>query len=230
MQIIKALGLFFITVFITGYLKAEDGHQLWLRSKPAKPVTIVCAKKSATLEIAKTELQQGWQGKAGAAITLALVKDKNISASGYRISENAVQATTDIGILYGVYDLLRRQQTGQAVNNEISNPSYGERILNHWDNPDGSIERGYAGNSIFWRKDNAFTVTAADKALWQEYARANASVGINGAVLNNVNASPLILTADYLARTKAIAAVLRPYGVKVYLSVKFSSRLWRLPC
>lgn len=223
MQTLKTFCIFFIAVLTTGYINAEDGHQLWLRSKTAKPVTILCVKKSASLDIAKKELQQGWQGKAGASITLAIIKDKNISASGYRISENAVQATTDIGILYGVYELLRRQQTGTAVKEEISNPSYGERILNHWDNPDGSIERGYAGNSIFWRKENSFTVTDADKALWQQYARANASVGINGAVLNNVNASPLILTADYLTRTKAIAEVLRPYGVKVYLSVKFSS-------
>ncbi len=219
----KICSLFFIAVFALTVLKAEDGHQLWLRNKKALPVTVLCAKKSSTLDIAKKELQWGWQGKAGASITLSIVKDKNISGSGYRISENMVQATSDVGILYGVYELLRRQQTGQAVKEEISNPSYSERVLDHWDNPDGSIERGYAGNSIFWRKDNSFTVTEADKTLWQEYARANASVGINGAVLNNVNASPLILTPDYLARTKAIAEVLRPYGIKVYLSVKFSS-------
>ena len=219
----KICSLFFIAVFALTVLKAEDGHQLWLRNKKALPVTVLCAKKSSTLDIAKKELQWGWQGKAGASITLSIVKDKNISGSGYRISETMVQATSDVGILYGVYELLRRQQTGQAVKEEISNPSYSERVLDHWDNPDGSIERGYAGNSIFWRKDNSFTVTDADKNLWQEYARANASVGINGAVLNNVNASPLILTPDYLARTKAIAEVLRPYGIKVYLSVKFSS-------
>ncbi len=223
MKTLKICCLFFIAVLVCGAIKADDGHQLWLRNKKAQPVTVLCVKKSATLDIAKKELLLGWQGKAGTTVTLSLLKDKNISASGYRISENTVQATTDIGILYGVYELLRRQQTGEAVTNEISNPSYSERILNHWDNPDGSIERGYAGNSIFWRKDNPFTVTDADKALWQEYARANASVGINGAVLNNVNASPLILTADYLARTKAIAEVLRPYGVKVFLAVKFSS-------
>ncbi|NLX25134.1 MAG: alpha-glucuronidase, partial [Lentisphaerae bacterium] len=94
----------------------------------------------------------------------------------------------------------------------------------HWDNLNGSIERGYAGLSIFWRRgDDAFLTTEADKQLWQEYARANASVGINGAVLNNVNASPDMLKEQTLQRVKAIADVLRPYGVTVYLSIKFSS-------
>ena len=118
---------------------------------------------------------------------------------------------------------MRRQQTGQPIGEEIFNPSYEYRVLNHWDNLDGSIERGYAGRSIFWRKENPFVVTENDKMLWQEYARANASIGINGAVLDNVNASPLILSDEYLERVKAIAGVLRPYGMKTYLSVKFSS-------
>jgi alpha-glucuronidase len=87
----------------------------------------------------------------------------------------------------------------------------------------GSVERGYAGQSIFWRQENPFVVTDNDRALWHEYARANASVGINGAVINNVNASQLILSADYLNRVKAIAEVLRPYGLKTYLSIKFTS-------
>jgi alpha-glucuronidase len=123
-----------------------------------------------------------------------------------------------------VYDLLRRQQTGEPIRDLVSNPAYEYRLLNHWDNLNGSIERGYAGLSIFWRRgDDAFLTTEADKQLWQEYARANASVGINGAVLNNVNASPDMLKEQTLQRVKAIADVLRPYGVTVYLSIKFSS-------
>jgi alpha-glucuronidase len=125
--------------------------------------------------------------------------------------------------LYGVYELLRRQQTSEPINNEIFNPSYEVRILNHWDNLNGTVERGYAGHSIFWRKNDPFTVTDNDKKLWQEYARANASIGINASVLNNVNASPLILSTDYLNRAKEIANVLRPYGIKVYLAVNFAS-------
>ncbi len=212
--------LFLFTVL---YLSAQDGHQLWMRDIKAEPVTVVCKKNSPTLSIATRELKQGWQGDANATVTLTLKKDKELKNDGFRLGKNSVQANTDLGILYGVYELLRRQQTNQPINNEVFNPSYQHRILDHWDNLNGTIERGYAGNSIFWRKEDPFTVTDRDKTLWQEYARANASVGINGASLDNVNASPLILSANYLARAKAIADVLRPYGVKVYLAVNFAS-------
>jgi len=219
----KKISLSICWICAVLFLKASDGHELWLRKKNALPVNVVCAAKSATLSIAIQELQQGWQGKSGATLVLSIKKDKAVKADGFRLSQDGIQANTDIGILYGVYELLRRQQTTQPVENVLSNPSYELRILNHWDNLNGSVERGYAGQSIFWRKDNAFLVTANDKSRWLEYARANASVGINGSVLNNVNASPLILSADYLARAKAIADVLRPYGIKTYLSVNFSS-------
>jgi alpha-glucuronidase len=205
-------------------LRAEDGHQLWLRPHQAAAVTVVsAAKNSVLLATAKQELTRGWQGTAGTTVTLTLAKDKAIKHDGFRLGPTSVRATTEAGLLYGVFELLRRQQTGQPVADKVFNPSYEHRLLNHWDNPDGSVERGYAGKSIFWRKDSSFAVTARDKARWQEYARANASVGLNGAVINNVNASPLILSADYLGRTKAVAEVLRPYGVKTYLAVKFSS-------
>jgi alpha-glucuronidase len=219
----KKFLLHILFLLLASGIHAEDGHQLWLRKKTAVPVTVICSQKSPALTIAIQELKQGWQGRAGAAVVLVIKKDKAITPGGFRISENQVQATTDLGVLYGVYEMLRRQQTGQSITEEISNPSYEVRILNHWDNPDGTIERGYAGNSIFWRKDDPFVVTENDKTLWREYARANASIGINGSVLDNVNASPLMLTADYLNRVKAIADVLRPYGVKTYLAVKFSS-------
>jgi alpha-glucuronidase len=207
-------------------LRAEDGHQLWLRAAKAAPVPVTVVsttKNSAVLATARQELQQGWQGAAGASVALVLKKDKTIRYDGFRLTPKGIEATTEAGILYGAFELLRRQQTGQPVADKVFNPSYEHRLLNHWDNPDGSVERGYAGKSIFWRKDSSFVVTAKDKARWQEYARANASVGLNGAVINNVNASPLILSAEYLGRTKAVANVLRPYGVKTYLAVKFSS-------
>jgi alpha-glucuronidase len=204
-------------------LHAEDGHGLWLRNKKALPLNVICSKTSATLNIAINELKQSWQGKIGASVTLSLVIDQSIKADGFILKENIVQATTEVGILYGVYELLRMQQTKQLIQTKLYNPSYQLRILNHWDNLDGSIERGYAGHSIFWRVDNPFTVTEKDKSLWQEYARANASIGINGSVLDNVNSAPEILSVDYLKRAKAIADILRPYGVKAYLSVKFSS-------
>ena len=127
---------------------------------------------------------------------------------GYRINGNVVTARTEQGLLYGKYAFLRGEQ-GE------SHPYFRLRILNHWDNLDGSIERGYAGESIFWDDYNAERV--------QQYAEANASIGINGTVLNNVNASPKMLTAPYINKVKEIADILRPWGIKVYLSVNFGS-------
>jgi len=214
-------GIFFF--FAAAGLRAQSGHQLWLSNEKANPVAVDCSQKSATLTIAREELQNGWQGGAGASVKLVVKKDKALKSDGFRLGENRIEANTDIGILYGVYDLLRRQRTGEKIAGEIGNPSYGLRLLDHWDNLNGTVERGYAGNSIFWRKTDSFEVTETDVKLWKEYARANASIGINGSVLNNVNASPRILTAGYLARVKAIADVLRPYGIRAYLSVNFAS-------
>jgi alpha-glucuronidase len=217
---ICTLGLF----LSAAAAKAEDGHQLWLRGQSAHQVKIVSAGNSATLDIARQELQQSWQGKGGASIVLKISSDKSIKDDGYKLTTEGVEANTDLGILYGVYELLRCQRTGHPIRNEIFNPSYQRRVLNHWDNLDGTIERGYAGRSIFWRDEkDALTVTEQDKNLWQEYARANASIGINGAVLNNVNASPKILAGKTLNKVKVIADVLRPYGMKTYLAVNFSS-------
>ena len=129
---------------------------------------------------------------------------------GYRINGRTVTARTQMGLLYGRYALLRGEQ-GE------SHPFYRLRILNHWDNLDGSIERGYAGASIFW--DNS----SLDAQLIQRYAEACASIGINGTVLNNVNASPKMLTRKYIKKVKEIADILRPWGIKVYLSVNFGS-------
>jgi len=219
----KIIGvLIFAILSISSF--AENGHNLWLRNTGNKSVNVVCVKSSPTLNIAKQELKQGWQGVDDASVEFRVMADKAIKGDGFKLSQNAIQANTESGILYGVYELLRRQQTGEAVSDAVINPSYGLRLLNHWDNLDGTIERGYAGLSIFWRKgEDALVVSNNDKVLWQEYARANASIGINGSVLNNVNASPDMLTIDILNRTKAIAEVLRPYGIKAYLSIKFSS-------
>jgi len=216
-----------ISTFFIGLsfcVNAQAGHDLWLQNKNPVPVNVVCSKNSSTLSIAKKELQQGWQGKSGETVVLTIKNDKAIKADGFRLSANSVSANSDLGILYGVFELLRRQQTGQNITEQVFNPSYEIRILNHWDNLNGSIERGYAGESIFWRgKDSSFIVTESDRIRWQEYARANASIGINGASINNVNASPAILSADYLRRVKAIHDVLKPYGIKTYLSINFSS-------
>ena len=130
-----------------------------------------------------------------------------------------VMAKTKIGAMYGTYALQRLERTGKAEGKlDIrEEPSYERRILNHWDNLDNTIERGYAGWSI-WHWGEPVPV-----GLIKEYARLNASIGINGSVLNNVNATPEMLRRDNLERVAEIADVMRPYGIHVYLSVNFSS-------
>ena len=135
---------------------------------------------------------------------------------GYRISGRTITARTEIGLLYGRYALLRGEQ-GE------SHPFYKLRILNHWDNLDGSIERGYAGKSIFWGGENDLSPFTLHPSLIKQYAEANASIGINGTVLNNVNASPKMLTRTYINKVKEIADILRPWGIRVYLSVNFGT-------
>ena len=130
---------------------------------------------------------------------------------GYRINGHTITARTKMGLLYGRYALLRGEQ-GE------SHPFYKLRILNQWDNLDGSIERGYAGKSILWNND-----LVIDHEKIAAYAEANASIGINGTVLNNVNASPKMLTRTYINKVKEIAGILRPWGIKVYLSVNFGT-------
>jgi alpha-glucuronidase len=219
-KILVVIGLCQLSLFS----KAQADHDLWLKKVTPISVNVVAAKKTTFVNLAIQELQQNWSGKANVTVTLLVKQDVAIKDDGFKLLQNTIQANNDMGILYGVYELLRRQQTGQNVNNgEIVNPSYQQRILNHWDNLDGSIERGYAGKSIFWKGNKNTTITDTDRKLWQEYARANASIGINGSVLNNVNASPQILSADNLQRLKAIADVLRNYGIKSYLSINFSS-------
>ena len=127
-----------------------------------------------------------------------------------------ITAASDAGLLYGAYHLLRLQQTGKdcASLNISEVPAYDLRILNHWDNPDGTVERGFAGHSIF---------VNPEPARMKMYGRANASIGINGTVLNNVNAKPEALSTESLQKAKIIADQLRPYGIRVYLSINFAS-------
>ena len=127
---------------------------------------------------------------------------------GYVIEGNVVRARTERGLLYGTFALLRGEQGA-------SRPFFRRRILNHWDNLDGTVERGYAGSSIFW--------PTFDAGRLRDYGRANASIGINGTVLNNVNASPKVLARESLLQVQQVADILRPYGIQVYLSVNFAS-------
>jgi alpha-glucuronidase len=144
---------------------------------------------------------------------------RSLTISGKKII--VLAAGTDKGILYGVFRLLRLLQTQESLQqlSITSIPALSYRILDHWDNLNRTTERGYAGISIW----NWFTLPLYKDRRYTDYARANASIGINGSVLNNVNASPLILTPDYLQKAAALADVFRPYGIRVYLSVKWSS-------
>lgn len=167
-------------------------------------------------------MQQAWKG---APVRLVIQKDKQLQPEGFRIrhEDNKITLTspTETGLLYAAYHLLRMQETGQNVveAQTTENPAYNLRILNHWDNMDRTVERGYAGQSLWnWEE---LPNTLSDR--YKEYARANASIGINGTVLNNVNASPKILSAEYLQKVKALADIFRPYGLRVYLSVNFAS-------
>jgi alpha-glucuronidase len=133
----------------------------------------------------------------------------------------AVTGNSGAGVLYGTFALIREMQLGHRLDNLNlrSIPAYPLRMLDHWDNLDGTVERGYAGKSIWdWQ-----SLPRRIDPRYTDYARADASIGINGVVLNNVNADPTILTAEYLGKVAALADVLRPYGIRVFLAVRFSS-------
>lgn len=132
-----------------------------------------------------------------------------------------VTSRSDIGLLYGAFALLRKLQQQAPINNlrEQSTPRIQLRMLNHWDNLDRYVERGYAGISIW----NWHTLPTYIDPRYTDYARLNASIGINATVLNNVNASATILTRPWLEKVAAIANVLRPYGIRVFLSARFSA-------
>lgn len=247
----KYLILLF-TVLTSLHVSAQsDGSQLWLGKQYANSCQVISQlPNDATAKIAKQELENNWRGKN---VELKIDKSLNLG-EGYNIYarpaqqgdniqyEATITASNPIGLLYGAYELIRLQNTdayntgsGNQQNfskaiDETEKPQVGLRILNHWDNLDGSIERGYAGKSIFkWEeiklgkngKGGSISKSLHDRLI--TYARANASLGINGSVLNNVNASPKMMTAEYINKVKVIANILRPYGIRVYLSINFAS-------
>lgn len=154
---------------------------------------------------------------------------KAVGAEGFLILSTEVQgkkctviaANSDIGVLYGIFHFLSLLQTHQSIDSLsiISAPKIKLRLLNHWDNLDRTVERGYAGFSLWdWHKLPDYI-----SPRYKDYARANASLGINGTVLTNVNANALVLTPMYLEKVTALAEVFRPYGIKVYLTARFSA-------
>ena len=213
----------FLSLALT--LWAEDGSRLWLRQTPVNQASVCCLVTSPTLTVAREELAALWKG---GEVDLQLCADethRRLGKEGYTIrtseGKTVLEAATEQGLLYATYHLLRLQAEGaDCTRLDIrEKPAFDIRVLNHWDNLDGTIERGYAGRSL-WKWED---LTDSVSARYREYARANASVGINGTVLNNVNASPEILSTDYLQKVRKLADVFRPYGIKVYLSVNFAS-------
>ena len=248
----KKYLIFLFTVLTSLHVSAQsDGSQLWLGKQYANSCQVISQlPDDATAKIAKQELENNWRGKN---VELKIDKSLNLG-EGYNIYarpaqqgdniqyEATITASNPIGLLYGAYELIRLQNTdayntgsGNQQNfskaiDETEKPQVGLRILNHWDNLDGSIERGYAGKSIFkWEeiklgkngKGGSISKNLHDRLI--TYARANASLGINGSVLNNVNASPKMMTAEYINKVRVIANILRPYGIRVYLSINFAS-------
>ena len=248
----KKYLILLITVLTSLHVSAQsDGSQLWLGKQYANSCQVISQlPDDATAKIAKQELENNWRGKN---VELKIDKALNLG-EGYNLYarpaqqgdniqyEATITASNPIGLLYGAYELIRLQNTdayntgsGNQQNfskaiDETEKPQVGLRILNHWDNLDGSIERGYAGKSIFkWEeiklgkngKGGSISKSLHDRLI--TYARANASLGINGSVLNNVNASPKMMTAEYINKVRVIANILRPYGIRVYLSINFAS-------
>lgn len=204
--------------------------------------------ESETLEIARNELKLGLEALLDTSISFSStdrsnktliiskfdeldkeiqnnLKKNKIPEDGYYIGHVTgniiLTAKEDIGILYGVFNFLKLLQTHQSIAElaHLDGPKIDLRILNHWDNLDGTVERGYAGKSLWkWQK----LPTYIDQR-YLDYARANASIGINGTVLTNVNANAWVLTPSYIDKVAALADAFRPYGIKVYLTARFSA-------
>ena len=225
----KRLTLLVLGMVFVYMAKAEDGHQLWLRYQAVNQAKVTGVECLAAEELRTFSTQD-----------IELKLDPAMEDDAYSIEvkgekgkgKSVITAKNEIGLLYGAYAFLRQKDIRTNI---YSKPYFKLRILNHWDNLNGTIERGYAGLSIFWKgKDSGKSFRGQpifiedpdqpiDTALIKEYGRANASIGINGTVLNNVNASPKMLSDIYINKVKTYADILRPYGIKVYLSVNFAS-------
>ncbi|HKP31323.1 MAG TPA: alpha-glucuronidase family glycosyl hydrolase, partial [Chitinophagaceae bacterium] len=243
-----SLSIFILLLVIL--CRAEDGYRLWLRYDKIQDVQVLNIYRSLITSInfysggtqtrlsAAAELQNGLAGLLGKTIPMSTGTEGSISVSldanklsdeGFSIKtsllrgKNQIQitASTDIGILYGIFHFLRLVQTHTDISTiQISSsPKYALRLLNHWDNLNRTVERGYAGFSIW----NWHQLPQYIDQRYIDYARANASIGINGTVLTNVNANALILTPQYLEKVAALANVFRPYGIRVYLTARFSA-------
>lgn len=251
-RVAAGFAILLLAVSTSAPASAEDGYNLWLRYAPLEqaqverlglPARIVrtalvegAPSASPTMNAATAELMHGLNQFAaahplspgsgpGAAIRLDCPEDRGDGNAAFSIRSDGdsirIGGTSDLSCLYGTYALLRELATGTdpATLEIVSAPAMPLRLLNHWDNPDGHVERGYAGRSIFdwWHLPEKLDPKMID------YARANASIGINGAVVNNVNARAFMLEPRYIAKLQRLADAWRPYGIRVYLSARFSA-------
>ncbi len=202
--------------------------------------------QSQTITIIKDELNRAFAGLTGknytilsspskssalviskAAVSAFITKEEllKVGSEGYiiksRPGSTIITGNTDTGVLYGVFHFLRLMQMHKDISNLniASAPKLKLRLLNHWDNLNRTVERGYAGFSIW----NWHTLPGYIDQRYIDYARANASIGINGTVLTNVNANATVLTRPYLEKVKALADIFRPYGIKAFLTARFSA-------
>lgn len=206
-----------------------DGSGLWFTNSiteaaeaPLKINVSGIKTDNPTINIVKKELQD--MGLSG-NIHIAVVKKNRKGNDSYAINSYdgniTIKSASAQGILYATYDLLRRKSLGENIYdlNIEESPAYTIRALNHWDNPDRSVERGYAGYSL-WDWTNLPEMT---NEKYEQYARACASIGINASVINNVNAKPMMLDTEMLKKVKALADIFRPYGIRTYMSINFAS-------
>jgi alpha-glucuronidase len=225
-------------------VRADDGYRLWLRYDAIADVALKSGytvgterivlstptgTESPTVAAARDELAAGLRGLLGTEAKFALEKNEPAVApshvDGYTLTRGrgrlVIAGGSDAGVLYGAFALLRRLQLHQPIDplDVRASPKISRRLLNHWDNLTGTIERGYAGRSL-WEWDK---LPGEVSPRYRDYARACASIGINGSVITNVNANAQVLTADYLPKVAALAAAFRPYGIKLYLTARFSA-------
>src|SRR5580704_14949748 len=240
--IVAACGL-----LVASATRAEDGHEGWLRYAPldaaaaktyaSLPRSIRAEGDSPVLRSAREELARGLHGmlgitlvtQAASAPAIVLASDKSLAAESFRIrwsgagNEPSLLITggDDRGVLYGVFALLSKIARGESLANldETQQPSAPVRWVNDWDNLDGTIERGYGGRSIFFDADDVRT----DLSRVNDYARLLASIGINGCAINNVNANPRVLTAEFLPQIVRVADIFRAWGVRLAIAVDVSS-------
>ena len=239
----RGLILIAVVALTAATLRGEDGYRLWLRYDPIADETLrrAYADKLRTIELvspagvessvlaaAREELHAGLRGLLDVMPAVSFRRGTHVNAlasEGFAVRVAAqgveIRANSDVGVLYGAFALLRHVQTRRPADalSFSSVPRIQRRLLNHWDNLDRTVERGQAGQSIWeW-----FSLPDHVSPRYRDYARANASVGINGVVLTNVNADALVLSAPYLKKVAALAGALRPYGVRVYLTARFSA-------